>query len=108
MPIALFLTGTAVFGQTTRTYAHGAGHAPGFEQADSSQEPKTEPSATLRVFLDCLSCDEDFLRTEVTLVDFVRDQRDAQVHILVTTRPTGGGRNTPWPSSAWSNSPRLI
>ncbi|MSO45635.1 MAG: hypothetical protein EXQ59_02545 [Acidobacteria bacterium] len=91
MPIALFLTGTAVFGQTTRTYAHGAGHAPGFEQAGSSQEPKTEPSATLRVFLDCLSCDEDFLRTEVTLVDFVRDQRDAQVHILVTTRPTGEG-----------------
>jgi len=43
------------------------------------------------VFLDCVRCDQDFLRTEITFVDFVRDRQDAQVHVLVTTQATGGG-----------------
>jgi hypothetical protein len=45
----------------------------------------------LRVYLDCNYCDFDFLRTEVTFVDYVRDRQSAQVHILVTNQPTGGG-----------------
>jgi hypothetical protein len=49
------------------------------------------PPVKLRVFLDCNDCDFDFMRTEITFVDYVRDRQDAQVHILVTTQPTGGG-----------------
>ena len=49
------------------------------------------PSAKLRVFLDCDFCDFDFMRTEVTFVDYVRNRQDAQVHILVTDQTTGGG-----------------
>ena len=45
----------------------------------------------LRLFLDCDWCDEEFLRTEITFVDYVRDRRDADVHALVTTQGTGGG-----------------
>jgi hypothetical protein len=47
----------------------------------------------LRVFLDCNTyiCDFDFIRTEVTFVDYVRDRQDAQIHILVTDQATGGG-----------------
>ena len=45
----------------------------------------------MRVFLDCNSCDFDFLRREIAFVNYVRDRRDAEVHILVTTQPTGGG-----------------
>ena len=45
----------------------------------------------LRVYLDCNYCDFDFVRTEVTFVDYVRDRQSAQVHILVTNQPTGGG-----------------
>jgi hypothetical protein len=45
----------------------------------------------LRLFLDCDWCDETFLRTEITFVDYVRDRRDADVHALVTTQATGGG-----------------
>src|ERR1700687_2353437 len=51
------------------------------------------PSAKLRVFLDCNFCDFDFMRTEINFVDYVRDRQDAQVHILVTNQPTGGGGN---------------
>lgn len=44
------------------------------------------------MFLDCnFGCDEEFVRREITFVDYVRDRRDADVHILLTTEGTGGG-----------------
>lgn len=46
---------------------------------------------SIRVFLDCNSCDEDYLRKEITLVDYMRDRKDADVHLLITTQGTGGG-----------------
>ena len=36
----------------------------------------------LRVFLDCDRCDKDFVRRQIPYVNYVRDRRDAQVHIL--------------------------
>jgi hypothetical protein len=48
-------------------------------------------SAPLRVFIDCMFCDQDFMRTELTWVDYMRDRADAQVHVLVTSQSTGGG-----------------
>ena len=47
----------------------------------------------LRVFLDCRSrfCDFDHFRHEITFVNYMRDRTDAQVHVLITTRRTGGG-----------------
>jgi hypothetical protein len=50
-----------------------------------------KPPAQLKVFLDCQSCFSDFLRTELTFVDFVRDRTEAEVHVLVTSIETGGG-----------------
>lgn len=49
---------------------------------------------TLKVFLDCGdNCDFDFLRQEITYLDYVRDRKDADIHVLVTTQNTGtGGR----------------
>ena len=57
----------------------------------AAQEPPDGPEA-LRVFLDCNRCDRDYLRREITFVNYVRDRRDAQVHVLVTTENSGGGR----------------
>lgn len=45
----------------------------------------------IRVFLDCNRCFQDFLRTEVTFVDYVRDRSEADVHVLITSTETGGG-----------------
>ncbi len=55
--------------------------------------PSPAQTDAVRVFLDCESnyCDFDHFRREITFVDYVRDRRDAQVHILITTRDTGGG-----------------
>ncbi|NIR42932.1 MAG: DUF481 domain-containing protein [Gemmatimonadetes bacterium] len=59
----------------------------------NGQEAGAAESEALRVFMDCRSrfCDFDFFRREIRFVNYVRDRRDAQVHILVTTRRTGGG-----------------
>jgi len=55
----------------------------------SAGSPRTTP---IRIFLDCsFFCDEDFLKREITFVDYMRDRRDADVHVLVTTQETGGG-----------------
>ncbi len=48
-------------------------------------------SAQLKVFLDCTDCFPDFLRTEVTFVDYVRDRAEADVHVLITGAETGSG-----------------
>jgi len=45
----------------------------------------------LKVYLDCGSCDVEYIKTEITFVNYVRDRLEAQVHILVTTQTTGGG-----------------
>lgn len=59
-------------------------------QAQQAGGSGTEP---IRIFLDCqtIGCDFDFFRTEVTWVDWVRDRQVADVHVIVTSQPTGGG-----------------
>jgi len=53
--------------------------------------PQDTTEGALRVYLDCGSCDLDFLRTEITFVNWMRDRHDAQVYLLVSTQSTGAG-----------------
>jgi len=64
-----------------------------------AQDPQGAPpralpprqAEALRVFLDCQDeCDGDFLRTEVTFVNWIRDRYDGQILVLVTSQTTGG------------------
>lgn len=61
--------------------------------ANAQQLEASAGDQALRVFLDCRSrhCDFDHFRREITFVNYVRDRKDAHVHILVTTRSTGSG-----------------
>jgi hypothetical protein len=52
---------------------------------------QAEPTEQLKVFLDCTGCYQDFLRTEATFVDYVRDRAEADVHVLITRAETGSG-----------------
>ena len=61
-----------------------AAAAPARAQAPENHGP-------LRVFLDCGRCDFDYVRREIPFVDYVRDPKEAEVHILVTTQPTASG-----------------
>jgi hypothetical protein len=46
----------------------------------------------LKVFIDChIGCDRNFIRTEITIVDFMLDRQAADVHILINDQNTGGG-----------------
>ena len=38
----------------------------------------------LQVFLDCDECDDEHIRTQITWVNYVRDQEQADVHVFVT------------------------
>ena len=71
----------------------------------TAAESVAAPAAPLRVFLNCPTCDFDYIRTAIPWVDYVRDPRQAQVHLLVTIlRTAPGGRRTRSPSSAGMHS----
>ena len=52
-----------------------------------------QDARAFNVFLDCSSffCDQEFVRTEIVSVNWVRERTAADVHILGTSQPTGGG-----------------
>lgn len=46
----------------------------------------------LRVFIDCQAfCDQDYIKREITFVDYVNDRFQANVYILITSQSTGSG-----------------
>lgn len=59
--------------------AQTEGEPPGIEDLK-----RTAP----KVFIDCEDCDLDYIRTEITFVNYVRDRKEAQVHVLITTLRT--------------------
>ncbi len=48
-------------------------------------------SRSLKVFVNCQFCYEEYLRTQITWVDFVQDQFVSEVDIMVATINTGSG-----------------
>jgi hypothetical protein len=63
----------------------------GRRQTSARQPPSGVSTRQLTLFLDCESCYEDYLRTEVTFVDYVRDRTEADIHALITRAETGAG-----------------
>jgi len=64
--------------------------------AASDVEDKTVAASVvqekaLKVFLDGNRLPWNLIRTEITFINYVRDPKDADVHILITTRGTGSG-----------------
>ncbi len=78
--VTLFLLSLAV------PYALVGQTAP--QQADTLDALKRQ---ALKVYLDCRRCDINYFREEITFVNFMRDRKDAQVHILVTSQRTASG-----------------
>ena len=60
---------------------------------EAPEEPEAEASDSarpmLKVFLDCNSCDMNFLREQIPYVNYVRDPEQSDVHVLVTSQSTG-------------------
>ena len=45
----------------------------------------------IKVFYDCEYCVDDNLKKELSFVNYVRDSKDAHVHIINTREMTGAG-----------------
>ena len=56
-----------------------------FAQANHKQK--------LKVFIDCSRtfCDQNYFRSEIKIVDFLRDRLAANVHVLITSQQASGG-----------------
>ncbi|MFD2515006.1 hypothetical protein ACFSRY_14105 [Pontibacter locisalis] len=56
-----------------------------------AQVPATKVD-NLRVFLDCQAyCDQDYIKREITFVDYVNDRFESNVYVLITSQSTGSG-----------------
>jgi len=59
------------------------------------QEKQTQTkllrNSALKVFIDCHYCDRDYIKREIPFTNYVRDRKEAQVHVMVTSRDTGSG-----------------
>lgn len=48
-----------------------------------------EPTPNINVYLNCSYCYQDFLRTEITFINFVQDQFVSDVNLMITSLSTG-------------------
>jgi hypothetical protein len=53
--------------------------------------PEELKDKALKVFLDGRNLQWDYIRTEITFINYVRDRKDSDVHVLITTQGTGSG-----------------
>ena len=67
----------------------------GFSRSVPDDDPQNDELRSIapNVFLDCSrrDCDLDYIRTEITFVNYVRDPQSSDVHLLVTRQTTGSG-----------------
>lgn len=70
---------------------------PAAAQEMSGKAPQTPAEITEwkksapRIYVDFDDGDLDYIRTQIPFVNYVRDRKEADVHILVTTQATGSG-----------------
>ncbi|HPD64119.1 MAG TPA: hypothetical protein P5050_01410 [Bacteroidia bacterium] len=62
---------------------------PAYSQQNTEND--TTRKDALKLYISCSSCDFDFLRREITFVNFVREPVEAQVYLLITSQNTGSG-----------------
>ena len=62
-----------------------------------SAQEKTKSDSTnnykdaIKLYIDCNYCDIDHFKKEIKLVNYVRDRKEADVHLIITSMRTGSG-----------------
>ncbi|MFB3854384.1 MAG: hypothetical protein ACE148_11240 [Vicinamibacterales bacterium] len=88
----LSLVAAALAALTSADLAWAQAPPPTQAPPSAQAQPPSASAEGVRIFLDCHArCDSSYIRTELAFVDHVRDREVADVHILVTTEPAGGG-----------------
>lgn len=62
-----------------------------FQLSTPSPAQQTALKAAVNVFIDCQNCDFDYIRSEISFVNYVIDRKNADVYILITSERRGGG-----------------
>ena len=63
-----------------------------FGQSQASQtDIEALKKAAPKIYIDCGLCDIEYIKTEITFVNYVRDRKEADAHLLITTQSTGSG-----------------
>lgn len=57
----------------------------------SAQETEISRKDALNIYIDCNWCDLSHFKENFTIVNYVRDRKVADVHIIITEMETGGG-----------------
>jgi hypothetical protein len=57
----------------------------GLNQADTLRK------GAVKIFIDCHSCDMNYTRLQIPYVNYVRDVKEAQLYVLVTSQNAGSG-----------------
>jgi hypothetical protein len=83
-PMKSLVTAFFVFISIAYSSSVAYGHGP-------VEENDTVRKHAIRVFLDCRNCDLNYIREEIPYINYVRDVKEAQVYILVTTMVSGSG-----------------
>ena len=52
---------------------------------------KANKKDALNLYIDCGWCDIEHFKTQITIVNYVRDRKNADVHLIVTEMNTGSG-----------------
>lgn len=68
-----------------------AGGVTALNGQDQEASEEVIESGAPNLYLDCGRCYENYLRSNLTFVNFVRDQSDADIHLLITQAGTGSG-----------------
>jgi len=58
---------------------------------DTKLTKLAQRQTTPNIYIDCNSCDLDFIKTNIKLVNYVNDTKSADVYILITQLQTGSG-----------------
>ena len=58
----------------------------------SATTAQNSSSGKLKVYIDCrIGCDFSYFKSEISIIDFVRDRVDADAYVLLTGQQMGGG-----------------
>jgi hypothetical protein len=58
---------------------------------DAQNQADTLRKGAAKIFIDCFNCDMNYTRKQIPYVNYVRDVKEAQVYILVTSQNAGNG-----------------
>lgn len=61
------------------------------QEKSTSKNGENLNNSTIRIFLDYDFCDHSFIKRTIPYIDFTRDPRQAQLHVLITVQHTASG-----------------